>query len=131
MKIRNYLALLLGFTSLAFGQTVANTNANQFAEQAGAIAGTAQACGQDISILNARTVEVINLLTKAPAEQQLAQNVYIKVMATSQVNQSRYHTMKCPEVLSAYNSLPILKADYKTTVLPAMAQMGTGAPNAK
>jgi len=128
MKLRNILFLLMGFASLSVAQpvpTTANNNANEFAEQAGVIAGTAQACGQDVSIMNARTAEVINVLTKNSTEQQQAMLVYEKILAGSQVNQSKNHTMKCPDVLKAYNSLPMLRDDYKTTVLPGMAKMGT------
>lgn len=125
MKMRNYLFFLVGFSTLTFAQSPMANNANQFAEQAGAIAGAAQACGQDVSTLGSRTTEVINVLTKVPAEQQLAMTVYEKVLASSQINQSRNHPMPCSEVLNAYSSLPILKADYKQTVLPAMSKMGT------
>lgn len=105
---------------------ITNNNANQFAEQSGAIAGTAQACGQDISVLNSRTMEVITLLTKNPADQQQAIMVYQKALANSQANQARNPVLKCSDVISSYNSLPILKDDYKQTVLPAMAQLGAG-----
>lgn len=124
MKMRNILFVLMGFSSLTFAQTVVDNTANQFAEQAGAIAGTAQACGQDVSTLSSRTAEVINVLTKIPAQQQQAMTIYEKVLASSQINQTRNHPMKCSDVLTAYNSLPLLKSDYKQTVLPSMAKMG-------
>jgi hypothetical protein len=125
MKMRNFLFLLAGFSSLTFAQTPPmSSNANQFAEQSGAIAGTAQACGQDVSTLSTRTAEVINVLTKIPAEQQEAMMIYEKVLASSQINQTRNHPMNCSQVLQSYNGLPLLKSDYKQTILPAMAKMG-------
>lgn len=131
MKTRYFFwlttAILTGtiMTANAQSSSTLNTNANQFAEQAGVIAGTAQACGQDISTLTSRSIEVINALTHIPAEQQLALQLYEKSLATAQANQTKNHVLKCNDVLTSYNSLPILKSDYKNTVLPAMAKMGT------
>ena len=125
MKMRNYLFFLAGFSTLAFAQAPLGNNADQFAQQAGVIAGTAQACGQDVSTFSSRTAEVIGVLTTIPSEQQAAMTIYEKVLATSAMNETKNHTMKCSDVLSAYASLPILKSDYKTTILPQMAKMGT------
>ncbi|HEV2614410.1 MAG TPA: hypothetical protein VGV92_06850 [Gammaproteobacteria bacterium] len=125
MKMRNYLFFLAGFSTMAFAQAPVGNNAQQFAQITGSIAGTSQACGQDVSTLSSRAAEVINLLTTVPAEQQQAMMVYEKALASSAMMQEKNHTMKCPDVLMAYASLPILKPDYKTTVLPAMAKMGT------
>jgi hypothetical protein len=69
------------------------------------------------------------LLTKVPAEQQQAMTIYEKIMATSQMNQVKNHAMKCSDVISAYNSLPLLRDDYKQKVLPEIANMGA-TPNA-
>jgi hypothetical protein len=129
MKMRNFLFFFAGATSLAFAQTPITNNANLYAQQAGVIAGVAQACGQNVGTFSSRSAEVINLLTKIPAEQQQAMTIYEKVMATSQMNQVKNHAMKCPDVISAYNSLPLLRDDYKQKVLPAMENMGT-TPNA-
>ncbi len=104
--------------------TAMNSNANQFAEQSGVIAGTAQACGQNVSTLTSRTIEVINALTTNPAEQQMALQVYEKILAQSQENQLKNNVLKCSDVLASYNSLPLLQPDYKEKVLPAMAKMG-------
>lgn len=132
MKTRYFLALttLLGTLAFtAYAQQIPtpslNTNANQFAEQAGTIAGTAQACGQDVSTLTSRSIEVINALTKIPDEQKLALQLYEKASAAAQENQTKHQVLKCTDVLSSYNSLPILQSNYKETVIPAMAKMGT------
>lgn len=130
MKMRNFLFFFAGATSLAFAQQAPVTNnANLYAQQAGVIAGVAQACGQNVGTFSSRSAEVINLLTKIPAEQQQAMNIYEKIMATSQMNQVKNHAMKCTDVISAYNSLPLLKSDYKQKVLPEIANMGN-TPNA-
>ena len=135
MKTRYFLALsafLGSFVFTAHAQMVPipttptlNTNASEFAQQAGIIAGTAQACGQDISTLTSRSIEVINALTRIPNEQQLALQLYEKALVTAQENQTKHPVLKCTDVLSSYNSLPILKSDYKQTVIPAMTKLGT------
>ena len=132
MKTRYFFALTALLGSFAFTahaqQTPTpslNTNANQFAEQAGTIAGTAQACGQDVSTLTSRSIEVINALTHIPDEQKLALQLYEKASAAALENQNKSHAMKCTDVLSSYNSLPLLQPNYKDTVIPAMAKMGT------
>ena len=132
MKTRYFLALTALLGSFAFTahaqQTptpALNTNANQFAEQAGTIAGTAQACGQDVSTLTSRSIEVINALTRIPDEQKLALQLYEKASAAALENQTKNHVLKCTDVISSYNSLPILQSNYKETVIPAMAKMET------
>ena len=130
MKIIRNVVLGCGLVIVSqssFAQTAPvaplNNNAAQFAAQAGAIAGSAQACGQNVTELNNRVSEVINALTSVQADQQAAILVYQKILDSAEQNQKTNNTMQCKDVLLAYNSLPLLKPDYKTTILPVMAKL--------
>lgn len=108
----------------AFAQST-NVVANQFASEAGTIAGVTQACGTSITEYNSRALEAINTLAKNPGDRQQALTLYMDALSKAQDAQSRNHVMNCLKVLQDFNSLPLMKADYKTVVLPQLANMGT------
>lgn len=92
-------------------------DAIEFAQQAGAIAGIAQACGQDITLLNQRVTEVIQTLAQMETEQKLALNVYHKIAQVAQHTQQKQYVVECRNALMELRKLPILQHDYKTNVL--------------
>jgi hypothetical protein len=127
MKKRLTLMSLSLFSAAAIAQ-VAYSNADQFALQAGTIAGFAQSCGQNIMMLNSRVTDVVNILAKNPGDQQTAMTIYEKAMSDAQYQVSRNRTTtNCDEIISNYNTLPLLRPDYKQTVLPAMANIDNAA----
>lgn len=107
-------------TSLA---QLSNGNASQFAEQAGTIAGAAQACGQDITIFNSRVNDVVNVLGNSLNDRQTAMTVYQQALSQSQYAQSRTHTLNCGQVINSFLSLPLMRSDFQQSVLPQMASL--------
>jgi hypothetical protein len=99
------------------------TMADQFAAEAGAIAGTAQACGQNIVEYNARVVAAVNALSQSPSDSSQAMTIYQKTLSNAQDAQSRTHSVNCGEMIQKFNGLPIMRPDYKTTVIPKLAAM--------
>jgi hypothetical protein len=126
--MEKYCSILLLLTStVVFAQ--ASSNADQFAVQAGAIAGAAQACGQDITEYNSRINEAINVLGTNASDKQQALTLYDKTLSGIQYTQTKLHDLNCPQVIQSYQTLPIMRADYQTTVLPALANMNTASSN--
>lgn len=119
MKRLLTMLVLISLSFYAQAETI-NTNADEFAMQSGVIAGAAQACGQNVSIFIQRVIQVINLLAPQASDRQQAMTAFEKSMADAQFTQSRNHTMNCNTVISSYQTLPLLRADYQTTVLPAL-----------
>lgn len=120
-----FFILCLMTTGLAEARSI---DAEQFAAQAGVVAGAAQACGQNVSIFMSRVIEVVNVLGKEADDRESAMLIFEKSMASAQLSQSRDHVMNCGEVIKSYNSLPLLRPDYKDTILPKMTQT-PGADN--
>jgi len=123
MKKRLTLMSLALFSAAAVAQ-VAYSNADQFALQAGTIAGFAQACGQNIMLLNSRVTDIVNVMAKTPGDQQTAMTIYEKALSDAQYQESRNKTTtNCDQIISSYNTLPLLRPDYRQTILPAMANI--------
>ncbi len=99
--------------------------ANQFGREAGVIAGTTQACGTSISDYNARVMEAINALSKTPGDRETAMTIYMDALSKSLDAQTKNHIMECPQVVQSFYSLPLMRSDYKTSVLPQLASMVT------
>jgi hypothetical protein len=116
------------FSLSAHAQSAVNTLASQFAMQAGTIAGAVQSCGQSIVEYNSRVVEGVNTLAKSPSEQMQAMTIYQKALSETQDAQNRTHSINCSEAMQSFNSLPLMQADYKKTVLPQLAKMANPAP---
>src|SRR5580700_4824396 len=106
------LSIIFG-SSLSYAQTV-NIIANQFASEAGTIAGVTQACGNSITEYNSRALEAINALAKNPGDRQQALTIYMDALSKSQDAQTKNHVMNCGKVIQDFNSLPLMKPDYKT-----------------
>lgn len=126
---------LLGCASIAMGDEVltpqpnnypqsTNTNAVAFGVQAGAIAGTAQACGLDVSTFTKRVGEAIDKLSANNPDKLVAITMFQRSMQQAQANEQSDHTIPCSQVTTDFNSLPLLRPDYEATVIsqlnPAM-----------
>lgn len=109
------------FAGIVLGGTVnlawADSDAISFAIQAGAIAGAAQACGQDPALLGSRVAEALMLLAKDDDDRTQASSSYQRALQEANRNEAATQKIGCNQVLQDYNSLPILKSDYKQTVL--------------
>lgn len=123
---------LLGSVCLAQADNMGNSDATQFAVQAGSIAGMTQSCGQDISIFTSRVNEALNKLATSPSDRMQAIATFQRVMQQAQTMETTNHTISCAQVVQDYNNLPILRADYQQTVIaqlhPGMPQMATAQP---
>lgn len=108
------------------GPAWADSDAITFGIQAGAIAGAAQACGQDPAVLNSRSGEAIMLLATDNNDRDQALAAYQRALQESYQSEMASQKVACTQVLQDYNSLPILKADYKQSVL---AQLIGGQTN--
>jgi hypothetical protein len=109
--------LLLGWV----GQAVAgDSEAYQFAGQVGTIAGIAQACGKDVTVLISRTQEAIAILALDTNDATMATSNLQKTMIIQFNTQKANHALPCDQITPDYDSLPILKDDYRTTVLPKL-----------
>lgn len=88
-----------------------------FASQAGVVAGAAQACGQSIGVMTARTNEAISALSIDSADINNAMGAYQRAVSDSAASQALSQQLTCSKVVSDFNNLPILQADYKQTVI--------------
>lgn len=101
------------------------SKAIEFARQAGAIAGVAQACGQNISDFSARITEAINKLTNNPADIAGALLIYQKIAQEAEITEKKNLVIPCPKVLQDYHNLPIMQADYKSAVIAQLDSSGS------
>ena len=127
--MKKYLLLLLMST---YTITVhADQIADQFALQAGNIGGAAEQCGQDVTTFITRSKEAITAITPDASEQAEADSVFDKAVADALANQSSVmRKMSCSDVLTTYNSLPILRSDYKQSVIAVLANYKVTHPAA-
>ncbi|HEY2566219.1 MAG TPA: hypothetical protein VGH95_00710 [Candidatus Aquirickettsiella sp.] len=93
------------------------SKAIEFARQAGAIAGIAQACGQNLGDFSARINEAINKLSSDPSDQAAASLVYQRISQEARIAESKNQSIPCMKVLQDFQNLPIMQSDYKTTVI--------------
>lgn len=127
LKLAFSFSILSLFTAIT---TYADdTQAVDFAKQAGAIAGAAQACGQPITTLTMRAGEVITALQMDPTDGSYATAAYQRTLQDSYNTQVQSQKIACPMVISDYNNLPLLQPDYKQTVIAAIS--GGNTPAAK
>lgn len=128
MKKYLLLFLLSGCSITVYADDTANT----FALQAGNIAGAAEQCGQDVTTLTARSKEAINAITPIPSEEATANSIFDKAVADALATQSTViRKISCSDVLTTYNSLPLLRSDYKQSVIAVLAahrHVQTAAP---
>jgi hypothetical protein len=116
--------LLLGWASQAVAK---DSEAYQFAGQVGVIAGIAQACGKDVSVLVTRSQEAIAILAVDTNDSTLALSNLQKTMISQYNAQKANHALPCDQITPDYDGLPILKDDYKTEVLPKLKPQTTQA----
>lgn len=109
-----------------------NTNATLFAVQAGAIAGVAKACGLDTNLFLTRANEALERLSYSIIDKTLAQARLTKALQQAEIAQQTNHPMLCSQVVQDFNSLPLMRPDYKQTVIaqlnPAMGNNPTPPP---
>lgn len=99
------------------------SKAIEFARQAGAIAGVAQACGQSLGDFSARVTEAINKLSNDPSEQAAAALVYQRISQEAQMAERKKQSIPCMKVLEDFRNLPIMQSDYKAKVIDQLNQM--------
>jgi ABC-type Fe2+-enterobactin transport system substrate-binding protein len=100
------------------------SKAIEFARQAGAIAGIAQACGQNLGDFSARITEAINKLTNDPSEQSAAALVYQRISQEAQMAERKKQSIPCTKVLEDFRNLPIMQSDYKAKVIDQLNPTG-------
>jgi hypothetical protein len=100
------------------------SKAIEFARQAGAIAGIAQACGQNLTDFSARIAEAINKLSSNPSDQAGAMLVYQQISQEAQMAERKNQTIPCMKVLQDFRSLPIMQADYEAKVIAQLDPSG-------
>lgn len=93
------------------------SNAIEFARQAGSIAGIASACGQNLDDFSARITEAFNKLAYDSADKTAAALVYQRIRQEAQIAEKKNQMIPCPKVLHDFRNLPIMQADYKTNVI--------------
>lgn len=131
------LILLLGISTLALADTAPinstsspsalsnpQSKAIEFARQAGAIAGIAQACGQNLGDFSARVTEAINKLANDPSEEAAAGLIYQRISQEAQMAEKKNQTIPCMKVLQDFRNLPIMQSDYKTKVIDQLNAAG-------
>ena len=131
------LILLLGMSTMALADAPPTNSASpsstlgnpqskaiEFARQAGAIAGIAQACGQNLGDFSARVTEAINKLSNDPSEQAAAALVYQRISQEAQMAERKKQSIPCMKVLEDFRNLPIMQSDYKTKVIDQLNQAG-------
>ena len=102
----------------------AQSKAIEFARQAGAIAGIAQACGQNLGDFSTRISEAINKLAIDPSDQAAAALVYQRISQEAQIAEKKNQTIPCMKVLQDFRNLPIMQSDYKTKVIDQLNPTG-------
>lgn len=127
-KILGFI-LLFGISASGLANTVPSNStgpttlsnpqskAIEFARQAGAIAGIAQACGQNLGDFSARVNEALNKLSSDPSDQAAASLVYQRISQEAQMAERKNQTIPCLKVLQDFRNLPIMQSDYKTKVI--------------
>ncbi len=101
------------------------SKAIEFAKQAGAIAGVAQACGQNLGDFSARVDEAISKLSIDRADQAAAALIYQRISQEAQIAERKNQTIPCMKVLQDFRNLPIMQSDYKTKVID---QLNSASP---
>lgn len=101
--------------------TTTDTNAVGFAVQAGQIAGVAQACGQNTTVFVQRVNEAFRFLSTSNPDLILALETFQNTIKKAQAAQAEKNLIPCDQVIKDYYSLPILRDDYKQTVLAKLA----------
>lgn len=116
--------LSLGLSTVSYAD---QTPATAFAEQAGTIAGTAKACGADISLLDTRSYEVIAALSNTDMERGMSIALYQKSSNNANAAEIAGRKIACDQVVKDMKALPLLQDDYKTSVIEKMK--GATTPN--
>lgn len=127
-KILSLILLLSISMSVLAGTPPNNSTLNhpeskaiEFAKQAGAIAGVAQACGQNLGDFSARITEAINKLSMDPSDRAAAALVYLRISQEAKIAEKKNQTIPCVKVQQDFRNLPIMQSDYKTKVIEQLS----------
>ncbi len=115
-----YLVLLPLIFSSFTAYAAESSFAVILARQAGLVGGAAQACGQDVSLLIARLDEAILAVAQDSMDHSNAVAAYQQSAKDTQALQAKKASLPCEQVLRDYQSLPLLRDDYKEVVLTAL-----------
>lgn len=115
--------LVMAFMLLGSSVVVwADTAAIEFAQQAGTIGGVAQACGQDVTVFVTRVGEAIKEISADSSEETQAMAAFQTVLAKQYDSQKRSAVVPCQQAVADFSGLPILRDDYKTTVIAKLKE---------
>jgi hypothetical protein len=109
-------------TSPAASVPVVQSDAMQFAIQAGSIAAFAQVCGENTTTFSNRVLLVINKLGADGGDKITAWMSYKQLTAPQQIAllKARKINLSCQQVLTAYRNLPLMQQNYTNDVLNKM-----------
>jgi hypothetical protein len=134
-KITLFLLALIGISGQACAgdvqatsslEVTAQSKAIEFARQAGAIAGVAQACGQNVSSFTQRIDEALAKISIDPTDKAGAMLIYQEIAREAQTREQKTQSIPCERVLQDYRGLPILQKDYQEKVI---AQLNASHPS--
>lgn len=132
--MKRWLKLLFCYISMvtffacytsANAESTGNVTANEFASEAGAIGGAVKACGQDISEYDLRVLMAINIFAKTTTDSQQAFAIYKNALSKAEDIQRKNRAIDCQKAISDFQHLPLMRADYKETVLPSLEKIAT------
>lgn len=115
---------LIGTTSMAYADIPETI---EFAKQASKIAGSAQACGQNTSILDGRIKEAIDAMSQSQVESMMAYDTYTTTSRSVKKALNIGNKANCDAVLQDYQSLPIMQKNYKQSVIRVLASQASSA----
>lgn len=118
-------SIILAICLLTVQPVWAASQAVGFATQAGAIAGFAQACGQDVNLFSSRAGEVIQAIATDNADATSAAQAFTQSRETQYTAQRSNNLVPCAQVLQDYATLPLLRDDYKDAVIARIKQTST------
>lgn len=114
---------LIALLTMLLCSTLAHADFNSavsLAQQAGAIAGAASACGQDVTLLSSRLQDAFNIMVTDEVQRSKVMMTYLQAFSNAKEMEANKAKIPCEQVLKDYNNLPILKPDYQQTVLPGL-----------
>jgi hypothetical protein len=126
------LALTLANTADAqpeLAMPASESAAVYYAKQAGTVGGAAAGCDQaSVVVFNNRSAEVIDVLAKDAQDKAAANSVFAAIEQSKQQEQGAFASPAlCSEIIANLNNLPLMKADYRASVL-AVLQKSTAMP---
>lgn len=106
---------------------IAGTQATNLAEQMGGVAGIAEACGQNINLLNRRVHDSIKLIAANAGDAENALRAYNLAYRANFNLQVSVKSVPCKQALQTYRDLPLLQNDYENALLQKKALLRTNS----